>query len=296
MYLSFASNTTQLTVNITYVYNSFQMWHFPSTGVAGMDLYAFDENSSAWRWTATTHTQGPGLIASNTLTAMRVCSPTAVDTCTLTRYRLHLPLYNGVTKLSLGYNTKGAGCANNHCVLVADTDPRTLAVEAKPPVVWYGTSIAQGGVASRPGMAFTNSIASNIARPVLNFGFSGNGIMEIGVAQWLVQIKAAAYVIDCNWNMNGASIAKAIVPLVQYMRKTRPDTPIILAEVRHELPLLLLSSRPHQNLFCCPFCTQSSLSSHVCHRVLKLARHGSPPPHTKARRTSAAHSKLDSTR
>jgi hypothetical protein len=173
MYLSFASNATQLTVNVTYIYRDFQMWHFPSTGVAGMDLYAFDENSSTWRWTATTHTQGPGLTASNALTTMRVCSPTAVDTCALTRYRLHLPLYNGVAKLSLGYNTGGAGCTNNHCVLVADSDPRTLAIEAKPPVVWYGTSIAQGGVASRPGMAFTNSIASNIARPVLNFGFSG---------------------------------------------------------------------------------------------------------------------------
>lgn len=158
-----------------------------------MDLYAFDENSSAWRWTATTHTQGPGLTASNKMSTTRTCSSPATDTCTLTRYRLHLPLYNGVAKLSLGFN------ANNHCVLVADTDSRTLAIEAKLPVVWYGTSIAQGGVASRPGMAFTNSIASNIERPVLNFGFSGNGIMEIGVAQWLVQIEAAAYVIDCNW-------------------------------------------------------------------------------------------------
>ena len=255
MYLSFASNTTELFVNVTYVYNSFEMWHFPrfsnirlqtcptdvalvtqqiephlycthimpgivfsyfypyfwqflfnnqcdrmvyhcSTGVAGMDLYAFDENSSAWRWTSTTHTQGHGLTASNSMATTRVCSS---DTCKLTRYRLHLPLYNGVAKLSLGFNAEGAGCSNNHCVLVPDTDPRTLATESKPPVVWYGTSIAQGGVASRPGMAFTNSIARNIDRTVLNFGFSGNGIMEVGVAQWLVQIKAAAYVIDCNW-------------------------------------------------------------------------------------------------
>ena len=164
-----------------------------------MDLYAFDENTSAWRWTSTTHSQGPRRTASNRLTTTRVCSSVDVNTCKLTRYRLHLPLYNGVLNLSLGFNAKGAGCTNNHCVLVADTDPRTLAVDSKPPVVWYGTSIAQGGVASRPGMAFTNSIARNIDRPVLNFGFSGNGIMEIGVAQWLVQIEAAAFVIDCNW-------------------------------------------------------------------------------------------------
>ena len=29
MYLSFASNATELVVNVTYVYNSFEMWHFP---------------------------------------------------------------------------------------------------------------------------------------------------------------------------------------------------------------------------------------------------------------------------
>lgn len=38
----------------------------------------------------------------------------------------------------------------------------------------YGTSIAQGGVASRPGMAFTNIISRNIQYPIYNFGFSGN--------------------------------------------------------------------------------------------------------------------------
>ena len=41
--------------------------------------------------------------------------------------------------------------------------------------------------------------------------------------------------------MNGATIAKAIVPLVKYIRQTRPNTPIILAEVR--MPKLLRSNR-----------------------------------------------------
>jgi hypothetical protein len=105
--------------------------------------------------------------------------------------------------------------------------------------------------------------------------------MEIGVARWLVQIKAAAYVIDCNWNMNGASIAKAIVPLVQYIRKTRPDTPIILAEV-HLLILHLLILRrqsplssPHHNLPCslcslCFLCCPLHALQHGCSPRLLL--------------------------
>lgn len=37
-------------------------------------------------------------------------------------------------------------------------------------------------------MAFTNLISRNIDVDVLNFGFSGNGLMELGVAEWLVQV------------------------------------------------------------------------------------------------------------
>jgi hypothetical protein len=43
------------------------------------------------------------------------------------------------------------------------------------------------------------------------------------------------FVIDCNWNMNTASIAKNTVPLVQYIRKSHPATPIVLAEVRSKV-------------------------------------------------------------
>jgi hypothetical protein len=49
------------------------------------------------------------------------------------------------------------------------------AYRSDPPVVFYGTSITQGGVASRPGMAFTNILSRALDREVLNFGFSGNG-------------------------------------------------------------------------------------------------------------------------
>jgi cytochrome oxidase assembly protein ShyY1 len=42
----------------------------------------------------------------------------------------------------------------------------------KPAVVWYGTSILQGGVASRVGNAFTNMISRRLERTIFNFGFS----------------------------------------------------------------------------------------------------------------------------
>ena len=50
------------------------------------------------------------------------------------------------------------------------------------PVVVYGTSITQGGCATRPGMAYTNIVSRELNRPVINLGFSGNGKGEAEVA------------------------------------------------------------------------------------------------------------------
>jgi hypothetical protein len=64
-------------------------------------------------------------------------------------------------------------------------------------------------------MAFSNILTRWLDREVLNFGFSGSCLMEAGVAQWLATIDAAAYVIDCSWNMSPDLIANRTVPLVR---------------------------------------------------------------------------------
>jgi hypothetical protein len=95
-----------------------------------------------------------------------------------------------------------------------------------------GTSIAQGGVASRPGHTFTTMISSMLQRDVINLAFNGNGHQTIGVARQLVKIHAAAFVIDCEWNMQAAEIAANAAPLVRYLRAngTAPNAPILLVE------------------------------------------------------------------
>ncbi|KAK3233447.1 hypothetical protein CYMTET_56261 [Cymbomonas tetramitiformis] len=210
MFVQFLSNASIIHLNASYLYESSTNWHFPSTGLAGLDLYAWAPANATWRWVATTqdnrfHPFG----RTNSLHTFRRAS-------LLVKYRLHLPLYNGLRRLQLS----GSGG-----VLVPDAE-----YSSPPPIVWYGTSVTQGAVASRPGMAFTNSLSRSLGREVLNFGFSGSGKMELGVAHWLRQIAAAAFVIDCNWNMDSSLIANRTVPLVRYLREVHSTTPIILAE------------------------------------------------------------------
>jgi hypothetical protein len=217
LFLQFVSNASSLAVNVTYIYDEMTMWHFPSTGVAGLDLYAFDEGNTSWRWLATTN---PSEARAGVPHVSPLATAYRYGGAAPVRYRLHLPLYNGVASVAVGYGGEGA---------TLRPDPALLGAQPKP-VVWYGTSIAQGGVASRPGMAFTNILSRRLGRPVLNFGFSGSCLMEPGVAEWLTRIDAAAFVIDCSWNMDAALIANRTVPLVRQLRAAAPASPILLAE------------------------------------------------------------------
>ena len=48
MYASFETNTTTMSLNVTYLYDGCEMYHFPTSGVCGMDLYALDTTSQRW--------------------------------------------------------------------------------------------------------------------------------------------------------------------------------------------------------------------------------------------------------
>jgi lysophospholipase L1-like esterase len=142
-------------------------------------------------------------------------------------YQINLPLYNGVTSLEIGI-PRGAA--------FAPIRPRT----AKP-IVFYGTSITQGGCASRPGMAFTHILGRRLDVPVLNFGFSGNGRLEAEVGGFLAEIDAAVFVIDCVANSTVEEIAQRTAPLVRQLREkhgTANGPPILLLEARRSPALL----------------------------------------------------------
>jgi len=104
------------------------------------------------------------------------------------------------------------------------------------PVVHYGTSIVQGGAASRAGLMFT-AIAARLADvPYANLGFSGNGWMEIEVARMLAKADASLYIVDCGWNMrifDQKETRDRTRAFIRLLHEKRPDTPILLCEAAH---------------------------------------------------------------
>ena len=96
--------------------------------------------------------------------------------------------------------------------------------------MFYGTSITQGGCASRPGMAYPAILGRWLDMPTINLGFSGNGRMDPPLTDLLAELDVAAYVIDCCPNMTPELVAERTEPLVNGLRAAHPDTPIVLVE------------------------------------------------------------------
>ena len=204
----FATDSSSIAARWTLRSANLAMPHMPATGVSGLDLYTRDDRG-AWRWI------GNGRPSAQTNEAKLIGDVPEGEH----EYLLYLPLYNGIEKLEIGV-APGATLAKG---------PAYPADRAKP-IAIYGTSIVQGGCASRPGMAHTNIVGRMLDRPVINLGFSGNGKMELELADLLAEIDAAAYVLDCAPNMNADLISERDVPFVHRLREKRPDTPIVLVE------------------------------------------------------------------
>jgi len=183
------------------------MDHMAFTGIKGIDLYAFVDNR--WKYVNTGRVKGK----TNEYTLVRSGENTPRE------YLLNLPLYDGVDSLSIGVKPGSEITAPVEKMLVTNK-----------PVVYYGSSIAQGGCASRPGMLFTNILSRRLDRSFINMGFSGNGTFDIPVGEAISETDAALYVIDCNPNTRTELIYDRAVALVKLLKEKRPDVPVLLVE------------------------------------------------------------------
>jgi hypothetical protein len=96
-------------------------------------------------------------------------------------YMIYLPLYDGVDHMEIGIDSTATIYA-----------PSGSLAEGGLPILFYGTSITQGGCVSRPGMAYPSIISRKLDKPVINLGFSGNGRMDGNMADWIKTIPASA--------------------------------------------------------------------------------------------------------
>lgn len=207
--IRFSTNSKILGARWTLL-NNFGMSHMAYTGIKGIDLYYLNDKG-VWCFVGTAQPNGKesrNLFLSNMDGKMR-------------EYMAYLPLYDGVEKVEIGIDsTATIGMPRNPA----------LTKGAKKPIVFYGTSITQGGCASRPGMVYTSIISRAKNTEVINLGFSGNARMDKSSVEAVSRIDADQYVIDCLPNCTAQTLRDSAEFFLTTLAKAHPSSPIYMVE------------------------------------------------------------------
>lgn len=187
-----------------------KMPHFALTGSCGFDLYADNEYFATFVPPFDMTEGYEGIIE---LRGAKMRDIT-----------INFPLYSEVCRLYIGLSSNAQVLA-----------PTPYKVEK--PVVYYGSSITQGGCASRPGNSYEAIVSEWLNIDHINLGFSGNAKAEAAISQYIKGLDMCAFVYDYDHN----------APTVEHLRATHER---MFSEIRASHPNLpiIIMSRPKCNL------------------------------------------------
>ena len=209
IYIRFRSNAPEIYAKWTN--NGYHMPHMTDCGVGGLDLYAWINGK--WRFVGSGFEWG-AIKADHKRKLVANMEPVERE------YMLYLALYDEVKSVELGV-PEGYTLEQ----------PKLDSPRSDSPIVMYGTSILQGGCASRPGMAFTNILGRRLDRTVINLGFSGNAHLDMEIAQLMAGVPdPAAFVLDYVPNAMPNLINERGEKFFRILRDAHPDVPVIFVE------------------------------------------------------------------
>ena len=180
--------------------------HMPLTGTAGIDVYLDDDSGSHLVKVAKPDiniTDGYEFIIRFKSRKMRYLT-------------VNFPSYNHLDALYVGvseYSKVGRGKPYIN----------------KKPIVFYGSSITQGGCSSRPGLIYQNFISRKYNLDYINLGFSGSGRAELPIVKYMASLDMLAFVSDYDHNApNAQYLAETHSRMYDMIREAHPDIPYIM--------------------------------------------------------------------
>lgn len=189
------------------------MDHMAQTGMNGFDLYVGEPGRETF-YAVTRFASG---------TTGYSCELFNSTVRKLRTFTLNFPLYKGVNEVLIGLQ-EGATI----------TAPPAYRVDN--PVVVYGSSITQGGCASRPGSCYTNILSRRLNMPFINLGFSGSGRGEPDVARNIARIESPALlVLDYEANGGGyEGMKQSLAGFIAILRAAHDRVPIlVISKIRY---------------------------------------------------------------
>ena len=200
----FCTDSPYIAVRVEWTVLS-RMSHMPPSGINGLDLYAVRNRQYSFEGAFI-----PPLNAEQGFEAILYRPGLMTD------YVLNFPLYNQVNRVFVGVQ--------------AAAKFQTPAKYANDlPVVFYGSSITQGGCASRPGNCYPNFLSRWLDMNYINLGFSGSAKAEEAIVKYMADIQMSAFVSDYDHNApDAAYLEKTHLRMYQTIREKKPQIPYII--------------------------------------------------------------------
>lgn len=127
--------------------------------------------------------------------------------------QVYLPLYQQVRVQAVGVDN-GAE--------IKPAGPFSM----RHPLVFYGSSVAQGAGACRPGMTYEAILARALDLDYVDLGFGGNGRAEPEMVDLINEVEACGYVFDLGKSY-GMQSGEAYAAMLESVRASHPKVPVI---------------------------------------------------------------------
>jgi len=190
--IRFRSNTTELRLRYT------GSRPLPTRILSGLDVYVDGEYWSS-------------IVSSDDTEAEQVffCGAEPRDR----EITIYLPLHQTISLHAVGVDREAT-----------TGPPRQFAQQA--PLVLYGSSIAQGVGAGRPGMSYQAILSRSMDLDFVNLGFGGAGKAEPEVVRLIASLDACCFLFDLGKSY-GNQDAAPYESMLKGIRQVHPTTPLV---------------------------------------------------------------------
>ncbi len=185
--------------------NTSLMSHMPLTGQSGFDIYRVLDDGKDTYYRSFVPPRG----VSEGYSSGHFTDGVYRD------YTINFPLYDRVKELYI---------ALKRTAHVSAPTP----YKYEKPVVYYGSSITQGGCASRPGNAYQAIISREFSCDHINLGFSGSAKGEASMAEFIAGLPMSVFVLDYDHNAPTLEhLENTFYPFYRIVREKNPALPIV---------------------------------------------------------------------
>lgn len=200
--IRFRTDSRRLSLKVFYP-QSVSMGHFAQSGVSGFSVYVDQNGEQVFA----------GLLTPDRQTEFE--GSVDLQSTEMKEITIYMPLYNGVVKVFVGLDAAAQVCEDSGYAY-------------EKPVVFYGSSITQGGCASRPGADYTAILSRRLRFDYVNLGFSGNAKGERAMAEHIRTLPMQAFVMDYDHNAPTPEfLAQTHEPFFRVIRDACPELPVV---------------------------------------------------------------------